>query len=278
MLRSSYKQKLSGNSLVYILSSSSLKEAFLRTQYSKQLQKYTLQKSQLIQLQADSIQGLLVSIQDEKSKKEKLLNDSDKEKQKLRLTLSAKDKALKLLAKDEKKLIRELESQRQEKNKLAELIRIAISREIENAVDSEEYVELSASFSENKGRLPWPVKNGVISHSFGERTHAVNRNVKINNDGIDILTEPGGVVKSIYDGKVTSINQIPGFFNVVIVKVGNYFLVYGKLKTVNVRAGDQVSRGQTLGTLAIDKNKSELQLQIWKGQTKLNPASWLLRK
>ncbi len=171
-----------------------------------------------------------------------------------------------------------MESQNQEKSKLAELIRIAISREIENAVDTEDYVELSASFSENKGRLPWPVKNGVISHSFGQRTHEINRNVKINNDGIDILTEPGGVVKSIYDGTVTSINQIPGFFNVVIVKVGNYFVVYGKLKELNVRAGDQVSRGQTLGTLAIDNNKSELQLQIWKGQTKLNPASWLIRK
>lgn len=278
LLRSSYKQKLSGNNLVYILSSGSLKEAFLRAQYSKQLQNYTLQKSQLIQIQTDSIEGLLSSIQEEKIKKEKLLKESDKEKQKLSQTLLVKDKALKSIAKDEKKLLAELESQKQEKDKLAELIRIAISREIENTVESDDYVELSASFSENKGRLPWPVKNGVISHSFGERTHAINRNVKINNDGIDILSELGGVVKSIYDGKVTSINQIPGFFTVVIVKVGNYFLVYGKLNEVSVRAGDQVSRGQTLGRLAVDNDKSELQLQIWKGQTKLNPASWLIRK
>lgn len=139
-------------------------------------------------------------------------------------------------------------------------------------------IELSSSFSGNKGRLPWPVKNGVISKSFGTRTHPTNGNVKIDNDGIDILSETGGVVKSIFDGRVASVNQIPGFYNVVIVKVGEYFMVYGRLQSLEVNAGDQVARGQNLGRLAVDNDKSELQLQIWKGQTKLNPASWLKRK
>lgn len=279
LLRSSYKQKLSINRAIYILSSKSLKDAFLRAQYHRQLQDYTLQKSELIQQQKDSILGLLTDIEEEKLKKEKLLIESGKQKEKLSAELKKKNKALQSIKKNESELLKELKSQNKQKEKLAELISIAISREIANArSDDSGMIELSSSFSGNKGRLPWPVKNGVISKSFGTRTHPTNGNVKIDNDGIDILSETGGVVKSIFDGRVASVNQIPGFYNVVIVKVGEYFMVYGRLQSLEVNAGDQVARGQNLGRLAVDNDKSELQLQIWKGQTKLNPASWLKRK
>lgn len=278
LLRSSYKQKLSVNKVVYLLSSSSLKQAFLRAQYVRQMQEYTLQKSQLIQLQADSIQSLVNTIAKEKQHKENLLAESGKQKDKLAAELAMQNEALKQLDQNEAELLKDLNSQEKEKNKLQELIKIAISREIAKASNTEDHIELSSSFAENKGRLPWPVKNGVISKSFGTRTHPNNRNVKIDNDGIDILTVQGGVVKSIFDGRVTSVNQIPGFYYVVIIKVGDYFNVYGRLQTIHVKAGDIVTRGQDLGYLAVDGQKSELQLQIWKGQTKLNPASWLIRK
>lgn len=279
LLRSSYKQSLSINKAIYVLSSSSMKEAFLRSQYNRQLKDYTLQKSRLIQEQKDSIVSLLEDIQKEKDKKEKLLIESGKQKEKLNLELGKQNKALKSIEKNENELLKELKAQNRQKDKLAELIRIAISREIANSTsDDHTSVELSSRFSDNKGRLPWPVKNAVISKSFGTRTHPTNANVKIDNDGIDILTEPGGVVKSVFDGRVTSINQIPGFYNVVIVKVGEYFMVYGRLQSLQIKAGDIVSRGQTLGILAVEEDKSELQLQIWKGQTKLNPALWLKRK
>jgi len=279
LLRSSYKQKLSINKAIYILSSKSLKEAFLRTQYNRQLQDYTLQKSELVKQQKDSIVGLLSDIQKEKLKKEELLDESGKQKEKLSAELKKKNKALQLIKRNESELLKELKSQNKQKEKLAELIRMAISREIANTnSDDSDLSELSSSFSDNKGSLPWPVKNGVISKYFGTRTHPTNGNVKIDNDGIDILTEPGGVVKSIFDGRVASVNQIPGFYNVVIVKVGDYFMVYGRLQSVQVRSGDTINRGQTLGRLAVEGDRSELQLQIWKGQTKLNPASWLKRK
>ena len=137
---------------------------------------------------------------------------------------------------------------------------------------------MTGSFEENKGKLPWPVRSGIISTGFGTRTHPTNRNVKIDNDGIDIRATPGSQVKTIFSGKVTSINQIPGFGNVVIINVGSYFLVYGRLSSVSVQAGQDVNRGQTIGSLAITDDISELQLQIWKGQSKLNPELWLVKK
>lgn len=99
LLRSSYKQKLSINRAIYILSSKSLKDAFLRAQYHRQLQDYTLQKSELIQQQKDSILGLLTDIQEEKLKKEKLLIESGKQKEKLSAELKKKNKALQSIKK-----------------------------------------------------------------------------------------------------------------------------------------------------------------------------------
>jgi septal ring factor EnvC (AmiA/AmiB activator) len=64
--------------------------------------------------------------------------------------------------------------------------------------------------------------------------------------------------------------------NVVAIQHGTYFTVYAKLRTVQVRAGQRVKAREPIGTVATDKNGvSEMQFQIWKEFTKLNPESWL---
>jgi len=279
LLRANFKQKLSSNIFIEIISAATLKDSFRKLQYYNQLTRYTNQKGESLQIHADSINYLLTNIQESKVKQEELLEEGDRQKKKLSKELNSKNSTLKSLEKDENKLLNQLKEQKREKEKLAQLIRDAISRELNRSgTSTSEDIALSGSFEDNKGRLPWPVKSGIISNGFGTRTHPTNRNVKIDNDGIDIRTSPGSQVKSIYSGKVTSINQIPGFGNVVIINVGSYFLVYGRLAAVNVQAGQQVDRGQTIGSLAINDDISELQLQIWKGQSKLNPQQWLIKK
>lgn len=279
LLRANLKQKLSRNIFVEIISAESLKDSFRKLQYYNQLTRYTNQKGENLQIHADSINYLLNNIKDSRLKQEALLTEGDKQKKQLSSELSKQNSALKNLEKDEKKLLSQLKEQKKEKEKLAQLISDAIRRELNRSgASTNEDIALSGSFEDNKGRLPWPVQSGIISTAFGTRTHPTNRNVKIDNDGIDIRTNPGSQVKSIFAGKVTSINQIPGFGNVVIINVGSYFLVYGRLAAVNVQAGQQIDRGQTIGSLAITNDISELQLQIWKGQSKLNPQQWLIKK
>ncbi len=279
LLRINLKQKLSTNILVDIISAQSLKESFRKLQYYNQLTRYTNQKGENLQMHADSINYLLNNIKESKVKQEELLTEGDKQKKQLSSELNKQNSTLKTLEKDEKKLLSQLKEQKKEKEKLAQLISDAIRRELNRSGNTtSDNIALSGSFEDNKGRLPWPVRSGIISTGFGTRTHPTNRNVKIDNDGIDIRTSPGSQVKSIFSGKVTSINQIPGFGNVVIINVGSYFLVYGRLAAVNVQAGQQIDRGQTIGSLAITNDISELQLQIWKGQAKLNPQQWLIKK
>jgi septal ring factor EnvC (AmiA/AmiB activator) len=56
--------------------------------------------------------------------------------------------------------------------------------------------------------------------------------------------------------------------------------VYAHLDRVTVSKGDKVTTGQPIGLIFTDtdEDKTEIQLQIWKGTIKVDPQLWLLRK
>jgi septal ring factor EnvC (AmiA/AmiB activator) len=136
---------------------------------------------------------------------------------------------------------------------------------------------LASSFTASRARLPWPVTKGFISDHFGRKPHPVLRGIYVENQGIDIQTNAGESVRSVYDGIVQDVTSIPGMNNVVAIQHGDYFTVYAKLKSVSVRAGQHVKARELIGTVATDnKGVSEMQFQIWKEFTKLNPESWLV--
>jgi murein DD-endopeptidase MepM/ murein hydrolase activator NlpD len=60
------------------------------------------------------------------------------------------------------------------------------------------------SFELNKGKLPWPVDNGVVSIHFGFYT-IEGTTIKGNNPGITISTPSvGEQVKAVFDGDVVA--------------------------------------------------------------------------
>ncbi len=135
---------------------------------------------------------------------------------------------------------------------------------------------LASSFSASRARLPWPVTKGFISDRFGRRAHPVLKGIYVDNQGVDIQTNAGEGVRSVYDGVVQDVANMPGMNNVVAIQHGNYFTVYAKLRSVSVRVGQRVKAREPIGVVATDKNGvSELQFQIWRDINKLNPESWL---
>lgn len=139
-----------------------------------------------------------------------------------------------------------------------------------------EETALASSFGASRNHLPWPVNRGFISDHFGRRPHGVLKGVYVENQGVDIQTNAGEGVKTVYDGIVQDVASMPGMNNVVAIQHGDYFTVYAKLKSVSVRVGQRVKAREAIGTVATDKNGiSEIQFQIWKEFTKLNPESWL---
>jgi len=139
---------------------------------------------------------------------------------------------------------------------------------------------LSNSFEANKGKLPWPVIEGVITAKFGQHNHPVLPGIVVNNNGIDISTSGGAKARAIFDGEVSSVAIIPGEGKVVMIRHGEYLSVYSYMSEVFVQKGDKISTKQELGILINDTGNSgtSVHIEIWKGMTKLNPEYWIYRK
>lgn len=138
---------------------------------------------------------------------------------------------------------------------------------------------LSSRFAKQKGKLPWPVKKGFISNKFGRRAHAVFKNVQVENLGIDIQTEAKADVHAIFDGVIKTVSFVPGMAYVIIIQHGQYHTVYAKLSAAHVKVGQVVHMKDVIGIVNTDAHHiSELQLQIWNGLEKLNPALWLTKE
>jgi septal ring factor EnvC (AmiA/AmiB activator) len=136
------------------------------------------------------------------------------------------------------------------------------------------------SFLNNRGSLPWPVAQGTIIEHFGTHPHPVLAKVMVNNNGVDIATTRGAQARSVFDGEVTGITNIPGAGWLVIVRHGEYLSVYANLSSVSVKTGDKVKTKQAIGTVAEnDEGQPVLHFEVWKsGVGKMDPEGWIARK
>ncbi len=139
-----------------------------------------------------------------------------------------------------------------------------------------EAAKLSSDFLGNRGRLPWPVVNGNVSHGFGAYT---TEGIKMDNTGLDIKTNPGAAVRAVFEGEVTRVADMSGTFT-LILRHGEYFTIYSNLRSVNVSKGQKVGTKQNIGSAATDAStgESEIHFELWKGVTAVNPQAWLLDK
>ncbi|MGL5889379.1 MAG: murein hydrolase activator EnvC family protein [Bacteroidia bacterium] len=136
------------------------------------------------------------------------------------------------------------------------------------------------SFLNNRGSLPWPVAQGTIIERFGTHPHPVLPKVMVNNNGLDIATTRGAQARSVFDGEVTGITNIPGAGWLVIVRHGEYLSVYANLSSVSVKTGDKVKTKQAIGVVSEnDEGQAVLHFEVWKsGVGKMDPEGWIARK
>jgi septal ring factor EnvC (AmiA/AmiB activator) len=135
---------------------------------------------------------------------------------------------------------------------------------------------VAASFERNRGSLPWPVDNGVVSIPFG--TSRVE-GLSMDNPGITISTPSAGTtVKADFDGEVSyAANTGDGMM--ITIRHGKYFSVYSNLSSVSVSKGDAVKTGQAIGhtAQADDGTGGQLDFMIMNELKNVNPQPWLRR-
>jgi septal ring factor EnvC (AmiA/AmiB activator) len=139
---------------------------------------------------------------------------------------------------------------------------------------------IAGRFESNRGRLPWPVRQGEVVEGFGMHQHPFLKGVRTENKGVDISSNAGTDVYAVYDGEVSKIFTLPGANWSVLVRHGYYITVYSNLSHVNVKEGQSIKAKQVLGILAnsdMGGEKPTLKFQVWKEMTPQNPMMWLTR-
>ena len=101
----------------------------------------------------------------------------------------------------------------------------------------------------------------------------------LRNDGINIAAAPGTPVRAAENGIVVySGNALLGFGNMVLIRHADGFMTaYAHNRSLEVKRGDVVRRGQVIAEVGRTGNVStpQLHFEIRKGKTAVNPARYL---
>lgn len=288
------------DALMFILSASSLDQAYRRFRYLQEFSSWRKQEAKEIVKQRDDLN----------QRRTELLRVRKAQGEVLALRTAASQQLIRQqreqrtlvagLRKKERTLKQELRKQQQQADALGRRIQEVIEEEARKAAEaaaakkknsatkpstqagyqmSKDEEQLSRNFAQNRGKLPTPLSGRyrIIAH-FGTQQHPDLKYVKINNQGIDMQTQPGTKARSVFDGVVTSIFVMPGYNTSIIVRHGEYLTIYSNLSTIYVKTGDRVKTGQELGIIYSDPeedNRTVLHFQIRKETTKLDPELWL---
>ena len=279
-LQYAYKQENSYSNLVYLLAANSFSQFYLRRKYLEQLNEARIEKIQLIHTIENRINIEIDELNKEKIAIGEALLIAKSESSKLTKTKSRRSSVLAELSSEEKELKKELNNklkiEKELNKKIEELIRSETKKSSFAMLTPEEQL-VGDDFSRNKGKLPWPARQGIITEKFGEHPHPVIKGVKIRNNGIDISTVQNAPVRAIFEGSVSKIFAIKGSNYTVILKHGNYYTVYHNLKEVDVKVGAKISTKQNIGTVAynMENNSAVIHFELWNGLEKLNPELWI---
>lgn len=268
--------------LMYVLAAEDFNQAYKRIQFVKEYSEYRKNQIGLIKSVQEAINDKLLKLELVKTQKENLISEKNTETKKLSGEKQQQANEINQLQTQEQDLKKKLADKRKKIQRLDQEIRKAIERIQKQTAakgitlsPAEQIV--SDQFGGNKGGLPWPTESGVVSLGFGPYKHPTG--VTLENSGVEITTQKGATVKSVFEGKVVQIINLPSGTKAVLLQHGLYFTLYSNLKEVYVVTGNQLKRKDVLGVVYTDPddNISIVHFEIWKEFTKMNPAQWLAK-
>ena len=286
IIYNSYKKRSTQMKLMFLFASENINQAFKRFQYFKQYSKYRKkQADRIVQVQQeieDNVDSLLIS----KTQKEKLIEENRDVKQSLTIEKQQQDNLFKGLLKNQKDYAAQIDKKEKQTklidNEIQKLIRLAIAESNKNnnstnfALTPEGRL-ISSNFQANRGRLPWPVKEGVIVRRFGTQPHPVVRTTTINSNGISIATSPNAIAYSVFDGEVLSVYGFSGGNPGVLIRHGKYISNYQNLSSIFVKKGDKINANDEIGVVFTNESngKTVLKFNIFNELKPENPTIWL---
>ncbi len=312
MILFAYHNQSSYNKLMFIFAAKDFNQSYRRLKYLQQFGTYRERQAHYIEGTEKDLHVKINQLDNTKKEKKTILVDQVKEKMTLGKQKKDEVKVIATLSKQQGQLLQQQKELQRKIARTNQEISAAIRREIaearrraeeeaaraaktgnvgnkggvnarkpitKNSTTSEvlnatpEAAKLSSDFLGNKGRLPWPVTNGVPIQEFGRHTE---QGIVSENNGIDIKTNENAPVRAVFEGKVKTVRNVYGTLIVIIVH-GEYFTVYSNLKSVNVSVGQKVSTMQNIGVAGVETTTGITQIgfQLYKGGSAINPKPWL---
>ena len=270
MIVKSYKSRADQSKLMFLLSSSNFQQAYKRLQYIKQYADYQQLQAELIKAETANMQALNIKLSKQKKDKQILIEENKVAK----LVLDQERSQQELLMKDIKANLSQysvqIKTKQRETNKIdkeiRKIIQAAIAASNKKAGKSSklkvfsltpEQKILSANFTSNKGKLPWPVANGVVKLRYGNNRSPIDPSLTIKSNGVRIATSSSGQVRAVFEGVVQGIMTPKNGNNTVLIRHGNYITVYKNLSKFYVKKGDKVITKQTIGEVLTNKASGE---------------------
>jgi septal ring factor EnvC (AmiA/AmiB activator) len=312
-----YKNRSTYDFLNFIFSATNFNDALKRIAYLKSYRSYREQQVNSIvetqqqiekrkQLQIGQMNEKKMAIQNQtkqfevlqsqKKEKDEAVNELRSQEKELKKQIASKQKKdrdlknaiLAIVKREAKKAEEEAKAKARAKENVATTTNVgaANTRTTTPAAKPKSYldlnaedVKLNASFESNRGKLPWPVDNGVVSIHFGPYI-VEGTGIKGDNPGITIATPSTGIaVKSVFNGEVAGVFNL-GDGMAVTIRHGKYFTTYSNLTSVSVAKGMDVATGQAIGKTgqSDDGNGGQIDFILMIENKNVNPEPWLRRR
>jgi septal ring factor EnvC (AmiA/AmiB activator) len=292
MIVKSYKSRADQSKLMFLLSSTNFQQAYKRLQYIKQYANYQKLQAELIKTETAKMQQLNIELVTQKKNKQTLIEDNKMAKSILDKERTQQNTLIKDIKNNLSKFTAQIKTKQRESNKIdkeiRKIIQAAIAASNKKAGKSSkskvfsltpEQKILAANFTSNKGKLPWPVANGVVKLRYGNNPSPIDRSLTIKSNGVRIATNKGEEVRAVFEGVVQGIMTPKNGNNTVMIRHGNYITVYKNLSKFYVQKGDKVTTKQVIGEVITNKASGEsiLSFGIYKDSSTQNPSQWIYR-
>lgn len=314
MIRNSYIHRSGHDKLMFLFSANNFNQAYKRFKYTQRYADVRKKQVHMITGTQEEIENRITDLQLTKQEKEKLASNKEKEKNEIEENKKEQKKKLESLKSEEEELRADQKKQKKDRDKLTAKIQEIIAEEIQKEQEKQREAEkvkaakdkaagntttttkaatktievapetilANTDFENNKGALPWPVAAGVVTSHFGKHAHATLDQVTVNNNGVDFTTENEASALAVFNGTVSSVFNIPGAGQNIIVTHGSYKTVYSGLASVSVSVGEKVTTKQKLGTVMNNGGEYSLHFEVWKvgseSGSAQNPELWLKKK
>ena len=294
MIVKSYKSKNEQSRIMFLLSSDNFKQGYKRLQYLKQYSDHQKEQGETIKAKTLKLQAVNTTLLEQKENKQKLIAENKVVQKSLEKERTLHNQLMKSIQKDLSKYTSQINKKQREAAKIDKeidnIIKAAIAKSrkktgttktastTEFSLTSEEKV-LATNFTANKGKLPWPVKKGLVKLRYGKQPSPINKYLTINSNGVRIATEKDAKVRAVFNGEVSKIIRIKNANIIVMIRHGNYITVYKNLSKVLVKEGDKVKTKQDIGEVFTSPTNGDtiLSFVVFKDSKTQNPASWIYK-